>query len=330
MNVGKRSLLAIVLCGLAISLLWAWHVKRQIIRLTGAVITQNTDPRKQLPVAGAVVTAADGSEVTKTKSDATGLFNIFLRRQLLRGQRTVELHFRHAEYEPLDLTVPVSNKITVAELVAVPRRTQSDETGAEQTISNVTVRFSIKTATEVNVGSLVRSFEVGNQGNVPCNGQVLCSPDGKWRASRGSTTLDAGPANEFRNARASCIAGPCPFTQIDTTGLEHPGRTVVVSAVTWSDTATFLVEAEAVHPMVSDVVRNSYPLIFGDTLTFTLPPSAESISLQADMNGQTIFFPFGPDLILDWAKCDVRSNPDQTRVYRCELKPGYKWLKEGG
>lgn len=330
MNVGKRSLLASVLCGLAISLLWAWHVKRQTIRLTGAVITQNTDPRKQLPVAGAVVTAADGSEVTNTKSDATGLFNILLHRQLLRGQRTVELHFRHAEYEPLDLTVPVSNKITVAELVPVPRRTVLDQTTAEQTISNVTVRFSIKTATEVNVGSLVRSFEVANTGNVPCNGQVLCSPDGKWRASRGSITLDAGPNNEFRNARASCIAGPCPFTQIDTTGLEHPGRTVVVSAVTWSDTATFLVEAEAVHPMVSDVVRNSYPLIFGDTLNFTLPPSAESISLQADMNGQTIFFPFGPYLILDWAKCDERSNPDQTRVYRCELKPGYKWLKEGG
>src|SRR5690242_18737157 len=121
MNVGKRSLLAIVLCGLAISLVWAWHVKRQTIHLTGAVITQNADPRKQLPVAGAVVTAADGSEVTKTKSDATGLFNILLHRQLLRGQRTVELHFRHAEYEPLDLTVPVSNKITVAELVPVPR-----------------------------------------------------------------------------------------------------------------------------------------------------------------------------------------------------------------
>lgn len=330
MNVGKRSLLTIVLCGLALSLLWAWYIKRQTIRLTGAVITQNSDPRKQLPVAGALITAADGSAVAQTKSDATGLFNILLHRRLLRGQRTVELHFRHAEYEPLDLTVPVSSKITVAELAQVPRRTQSDDTTAEQTISNVTVRFSIKTATEINVGSLVRSFEVANQGNVPCNGQVLCSPDGKWSASRGSITLDAGPSNEFRNARASCIAGPCPFTQIDTTGLEHPGRTVVVSAVTWSDTATFLVEAEAVHPMVSDVVRNSYPLIFGDTLTFTLPPSAESISLQADMNGQTIFFPFGPDLILDWAKCDVRSNPDQTRVYRCELKPGYRWLKQGG
>ena len=115
--------------------------------------------------------------------------------------------------------------------------------------------------------------------------------------------------------------------KIDTTGLENPGQTEVVSAMTWSGTATFLVEAEAVHPMVSDVVRNSYPLIFGDTLNFTLPPSAEGVSLQADMSGQTITFPLGPDLILDWANCTERSNPDETRVYRCELKPGYRWLK---
>ena len=330
MNSGKRSLLTLVLCGLAISLLWAWHVKRQTIRLTGAVIIHNSDPRKQLPVANVLITAADGSAISQAISDSTGLFNVLLHRQLLHGQRSVELHFRHVDYEPLDITVPVSNKITVAELDPIPPKVASDATTSKKTLSNVTVRFSIKTATEVNVGSVVRSFEVENKGNVPCNGQPLCSPDGKWLATRGSTTLDAGPNNEFRNARASCIAGPCPFTKIDKTGLEHPGRTVVVSALTWSDTATFLVEAEAVHPMVSDVVRNSYPLIFGNTLNFTLPPSAESVSLQADMDGQTIFFPLGPDLILDWANCNARSNPDETRVYRCELKPGYRWLKENG
>ena len=330
MNSGKRSLLTVVLCGLAISLLWVWHVKRQTIRLTGAIITRNSDPRKQLPVANVLITVADGAAISQATSDSSGLFNVVLHRQLLHGQRTVELHFRHADYGPLDLTVPVSSKITIAELTPIPRPEEQDETVPEKTLGNVTVRFSIKTATEVNVGSIVRSFEVANKGNVPCNGQPLCSPDGKWLASRGSITLDAGPDNEFRNARASCIAGPCPFTKIDTTGLEHPGRTVVVSAVTWSDTATFLVEAESVHPMVSDVVRNSYPLIFGNTLNFTLPPSAESVSLQADMDGQSIFFPLGPDLILDWADCSARSNPDETRVYRCELKPGYRWLKENG
>ena len=328
MNSGKRTLLILLLCGVAASLIWVSHVKRQTIRLMGAVITRNTDPRKQLPIAGVTVTADDGSQLAQATSDSSGAFTILLHRRLLRGQRTVMLRFRHSGFDALDVSVPVSNRLTVAELAPESRQVGPGEDSG-QTIGNVTVRFSIKAATEANVGSVVRSFEVENRGNVPCGDQPLCSPDGKWKAARASITLDAGPNNELRNARASCIAGPCPFTKIDATGLEHPGQTDVVSAMTWSDTATFLVEAEAVHPMVSDVVRNSYPLIFGDTLNFTLPPSAEGVSLQADINGQTIIFPLGPDFILDWANCNARSNPDQTRVYRCELKPGYRWLKAG-
>ena len=98
-----------------------------------------------------------------------------------------------------------------------------------------------------------------------------------------------------------------------------------VSAINWSDTTTFLVEAEVVHPMISDVVRNSHPVVFGNALNFTLPAGAESVSIQAEVNDQTIVFPLGPALRLSWADCNARSNPDRTRVYRCELKPGYHW-----
>jgi hypothetical protein len=49
------------------------------------------------------------------------------------------------------------------------------------------------------------------------------------------------------------------------------------------------------------------------------------VSIQADVNGETIVFPLGPALILSWADCNVRINKDQTRVFRCELKPGYRW-----
>ncbi len=104
---------------------------------------------------------------------------------------------------------------------------------------------------------------------------------------------------------------------------------ISVSALAWSDTATFLVEAEVVHPMQSDVVRHSYPVIFGDALNFTLPPSAEGVSLQAEVNGQHIVFPLGPALRLSWADCQARANPDETRVYRCELKSGFRWLNAG-
>ena len=330
MSTGRKVLLIVLLAGMVTSLLWVRHVKRQTIRLLGAVITRDADPRKELPIAGVHITAADGSTVIHDMSDSSGAFTIVLHRRLLQGRRVVLLHFRHPDYQPLDLTVEVSGNITVAALSPVPRSKPAEDNTPAHTISNVVIRYSIKTNTEVDVGSTVRSFEVENKGNVRCGDQPLCSPDGKWKAASGSVTFDAGPNNEFRNGRASCIAGPCPFTTINTAGLEHPGRTVVVSATVWSDTATFLVEAEVVHPMVSDVVRNSYPVIFGNALNFTLPPSAEGVSLQAEMDGQSIFFPLGPNLVLSWANCNARSNSDQTHVFRCELKPGYRWLKSGG
>jgi len=91
----------------------------------------------------------------------------------------------------------------------------------------------------------------------------------------------------------------------------------------WSDTATFLLEAEVFRPMMTQVEHWSYPAIFGDGFSFTLPPSAESVSMEADVDGQTVIFPLGPSLQLSWAGCDAAINPDEGRIYRCTLKPGY-------
>jgi len=325
MSVAKKSFL-IFLISLAIaSFFWVRHLRRRTTRIQGAVITRNDDPRKQLPIADVEVTANDGFSVVQSKSEASGLFTIILRKPLLRGQ-IIGLQFHHGDYAPLSLTVNTPETITVAPLTPVARANPIADNSPRQTIGNVVVRYSIKTASAVNIGSAVRAFEAVNQGGVPCAAHLQCSPDGKWKAATGSATLDAGEGNEFRNARASCIAGPCPFTRIDPSGLEHDGRTVSVSGTTWSDTATFLVEAEVFHPMTTDVVRNSYPAIFGDALNFTLPPSAEGVSIQAELNGESIVFPLGPAMILSWADCNLRFNRDQTRVFRCELKPGYRWV----
>ena len=99
----------------------------------------------------------------------------------------------------------------------------------------------------------------------------------------------------------------------------------MVTARNWSDTATFLLEAEVFHPMASERIHESYPVIFGESLNYTLPASAEGVNIEADIDGQTIIFPLGPSLFLSWAGCNARINPDQTRVYRCELKPGYRF-----
>jgi hypothetical protein len=177
------------------------------------------------------------------------------------------------------------------------------------------------------VGTAVKSFEVVNTGNVPCNKQPPCAPGGKWKATVGNFSLDAGEGNQFRNARVSCIAGPCPFTKIDQETYSGDRRHFNIAVLNWSDTVTYLVEAEVVHPMTSDMVRETYPVIFGRALNFSLPALAEGASIEAEVQGDPIVFPLGPGLFLRWADCQMVVDRDLSKNYRCELKPGYQFAK---
>jgi hypothetical protein len=301
-------------------LLLPWYT-RGSISIRGAVTMQDTDSRKEQPIADVDVTAdlATGA----AKSDSSGLFTLQLRGFVRRGHALV-LHFRQPQYLPLDVDDFVGDKLYIVHMTPTPGLAPSPTRSAVK-VANVRVRYSGRVMTEFNVGSAVKTFQIENKGNVPCRGQRPCSPDGKWRATLGSESLDAGTGNEFRSARASCIAGPCPFTKIESEHSSQAEQTFTVSARDWSDTATFLLEAEVVHPMVSQIVHESYPVIFGEGLNFTLPSTAEGVSIEAELNGQMVIFPLGPALFLSWASCNARVNPDQTKVYRCDLKPGYQF-----
>jgi hypothetical protein len=215
-----------------------------------------------------------------------------------------------------------------------PVQAGNGSAGAPAIVSNVKVRYTVNSQSAVNIGSAVKVFEVANRGDVPCNRKAPCSPDGYWKASSGSAELDAGPGNEFRDARASCIAGPCPFTQIDSSGFAQGGRVITATALDWSDTATFLLEAEVFHVGIVSEVREMYPIIFGRTLQFNLPPTQEGVSFEAEINGVPMVFPLGPDLYLSWATCTVPNGPETMRngpeiqksiVYQCQLKPGFRF-----
>jgi hypothetical protein len=299
----------------------ALRQKHQPMTIRGAVTVSDPDYRKQLPLADVEVTAGKGAADASVKSDASGLFTLKLRKWVRKGQPIV-LRFRRAGYQPLDLSETAADKLYIGRLLPVEKKA---DTGPKTGIGNVRVRYSVKATRTLNVGSAVKTFEVKNTGNVPCAGQAPCSPDGKWKAAIGSVTLDAGLGNEFRNVRVSCIGGPCPFTRIESEDFSHPSQTITATARTWSDTATFLVEAEVVHVMQSDIAHESYPVIFGPALNFTLPAAAEGVSLEADVSGETILFPLGPDLFLSWANCDARADQERERIYRCELKPGYEF-----
>jgi len=317
------TLVIATLGGVLAAVLVAVH-KARPITIKGAVLSEDADPQKQLPIAEVQITATNGSAVSSCKSDAAGYFSL-TRRRGRRRRQPVTLQFRHPDYRPLDLNEFIGDKIYLARMVPISHETRVPSDHPEVTVSNVRLRYSVKTSTEADVGSAVKTFQVVNAGNVPCQGRHPCSPDGKWKAALGSASLDAGEGNEFRNARVSCIAGPCPFTRVEFEDLSRGARKVNVSVRNWSDTTTFLMEAEVVHPMVADIVRESYPVIFGQTLNFSLSASAEGPSIEAEVNGDSIVFPLGPDLFLSWADCQVRVDKDQTKAYRCELKAGYRF-----
>jgi hypothetical protein len=306
-------------------------VRPHFITIQGAVIQRDAEAGKEVPIADATVTVADDVMRGTARSAASGYFRVVIRERVRPGA-TVHLEFRAAGYHPLEMELETGphadlKRLLIAELnpVGVPAVTPAGHPPVP--VSNVRIRYTVNYEAETDIGALARVFQVINQGDVPCKGSSLCSPDGLWKASRGSVKLDAGTGKIFRNVRASCIAGPCPFTQIQPGGPAGGEQTVVISAVDWSDTATFLVEAEVFDRSIASSVRESYPVIYGRDFHFTLPPTAEGPSILAEISGTDVVFPLGNGIYLDWVACSTRISPENVNgtIYQCKLKPGYQF-----
>jgi hypothetical protein len=293
------------------------------VAVTGVVLRQDRDPREQSPIANAEITISSGAVSVEGRSDTSGFFRLTIQPPG-NPPPPLLLKFRHADYLPLDISQAVGPRIVVARMAPVPREMQTPSHPLV-TISNVRLRYTIRSVSTMNISSAEKAFEAVNTGNIPCVGESLCSPNGRWKATITSTSFDAGEENQFQNVRVSCIAGPCPFTRIESDDFSQPGRTINVSVLNWSDTATYLVEAEVAKTMASDIVRLSYPAIFGDAMNFTMPATGEGPSVIAEVNGSEIVFPLGPKLNLPWANCTVKNAPEQAKQFLCELKPEYRF-----
>jgi hypothetical protein len=292
--------------------------------LHGAVLRNSPDPSRQAPIAGVRVAADCGPRTLLTRTDAQGAFKLTLPTGV-SPTSPVTLHFRHADYEAFDTQATSRTELYVVRLVPIPPKQREPTLGQATSISNVSVRYATKVPVLVEVGTRVKTFQVVNGANVLCKPGSPCSPDGRWQARQDVITLDAGKGNQFRNARLSCIAGPCPFTRVLRDDFSRGGETISATVLNWSDTATFLLQAEVVHSMLSEAARVSYPVIFGSQMSFSLPSSADGICLEAELNGSSIVFPLGPELNLNWADCSMRNEAGDNRVYRCELKPGFEF-----
>jgi hypothetical protein len=330
---------------LAVAILAAAAVTLQMVRtrvrrldiaqvvLTGAVLRRDSDAQKQSPIANAQIAATGGLSSANGHSDASGLFHLTLSPGILPGQ-PVTLRFEHPGYEPLEMSATPRGQLYVVRMkpvaeepIAKPDHVVGPVKAPEikvTEIKSIRVRYTFKNQTTITVGSVAKQFAVFNTGNVSCDGRRPCSPDGKWKATIGGLSIDAQEGNELRNVRVSCVAGPCPFTKIEPEDLANPGQKLKVSVLDWSDTATFLLEYEVARTMVTNQVRRSYPFTLGQTMTFALPMDAGETSIEADLNGEEIIFPLGPKLSLSWATCNVEVVPAQSKIYRCEVKPGYQ------
>ena len=293
------------------------------IQITGAVLRQNKHADEQSPIANASILATGGFFDVEGKSDAAGFFQLNVRLGF-RQRDPIRLKFEHSDYKPIEIAPVTGDRIYVVRMepVVVEPEPATGEDRASP-VRDVRIRYTLRSETKVNIGSLAKRFEVANTGDVPCAGSRVCSPDGKWRASTGTLPLDAGSGNQFQNVRLTCIAGPCPFTKALPVDPAQPSRVIHVSALNWSDTAVFLVEAELNRTAVSNSIRRLYPTIIGRTMTFALPTGSEGATVEAVLNGEEIAFPLGPQMILSWATCGIEVARDQSRTYRCELKSGF-------
>ena len=298
---------------------------RQQIIIRGAVVRNDPDASKQAPIANVDIVAISDDFIRETRSDETGSFVLILPKAF-RSPRSVILRLTHKDYRPLQLDETSVNDLVVARMtpLAAVGQTPTPASPTKAVVSNIRLRYVVRSTEVADVGGEVKSFPVVNTGNVPCENRAPCSPDGRWKAATGTLSLDAGEGNQFRNVRVACIAGPCPFTRIDHQTLSANSRQLNILARNWSDTVTFLVEADVIHPAENDTVRVTYPAIFGPSLSFSLPDSAQGPSIEAELNGEAIVSPLGPNLSTSWAQCTAGKENDRVTVYRCELKPGYR------
>ena len=163
----RKSRLAILIVALAVLagvaiLVWL-SARGRPITLHGVVLKQDADPRKEAPIAGAAISAAnaDGSIVASGESDSSGGFQLVLSRGFKMGQ-PLALSFRHSDYQPLKLNETIADKIYIVRMEPTIASGSAQSNPNATRISNLLLRYTVKSTTDANIGSLVRTFEVVN------------------------------------------------------------------------------------------------------------------------------------------------------------------------
>ena len=181
-------LLTLVATVIVFSLLLRIFHAAQPLTIKGAIIVSSDDVNKRAPIPGVWISVEGDSENQHAFSSPTGFFELNLGKRVKSDQLLI-LQFRHPQYLPTDVTTLATDGLFVARLAPIAEFGATAPSVAPTVVSNIKVRYTVKTTTMLNVGSTLKIFHVVNVGSVPCAGHYPCSPDEKWQATVGSATL---------------------------------------------------------------------------------------------------------------------------------------------
>ena len=199
------------------------------IILEGVVMRDEANPEKRFPISNVIVSATDGLGGSAATT-ADGMFRLELKPEA-KGGAQIALNFKHPDYQERDVIQAIGQGVPYI-FYMWPSQYAATTPGAR-----VIPAFYAPVVS--------RTFQIPNRGSVRCNNQQPCSPDGKWKAALASATIDAGPGHVFISGRADCVAGPCPWSAVETKGFPQIGqRTINVSVRAWSDTVTYRLSGE--------------------------------------------------------------------------------------
>ena len=201
---------------------WIFPTKSPAISdVEGAVMKDDIDPEKRYPLNGVQVIDSDtpGLALGPVTTQEDGSFKLKLRPDARSGQ-SIDLQFTAAGYQKKTANAAVGVDVNYTFYLWPSLPTVSLSSNQRRSVTATVVRVADTFAENQS-----KTFQIPNYGSVRCNGGGPCSPDGKWKASVVTSTLDAGLGNKFISCKVVCVAGPCPWTKVNS----HQWREIALS-----------------------------------------------------------------------------------------------------
>jgi len=142
------------------------------------------------------------------------------------------------------------------------------QSGPQSRWSNNPCSYSIQGHENDECGQRGENFQVENVANVPCKGKLRVARRQMESLRSGSASLERAWEINFK-CSILVIQGPAPFTKIESNGFPKAARKsrLLLAIVKYGHLFS---GREVVHACQSQIDHQSYPVIFGPALNFTL------------------------------------------------------------